>query len=123
MATKRDGRGQDTPDQEGRVFIQLDAKDEGGSVTVTPRDQDRFILLVEEAIEACKEAAKDKQAKRRFMLLLNRLQRWLLTRLDVADAYLTDRDGGLFFVVVRKVATYDDGFEDELSELDREIAT
>ncbi|MEQ1891017.1 MAG: hypothetical protein ABL998_00605 [Planctomycetota bacterium] len=106
---------------EGRV-IQLDASRRGGVVTVTPEDENRFNLRVEEAIAACQKWVDDRQARRRFDLLLTRLQDWVLQRGDLRDAYLTMRDGGFVFLTVRKEATYDAKFEDELTTLDVELA-
>ncbi len=102
-------------------IIQLDARD-GGTVTVTPTDEDRFNLRVSEAISACKKWVADAQEKQRFSMLLKRLQAWVLERSDLRDAFLTLRETGLLFLAVKKTARYDDALEDALSALDVELA-
>lgn len=102
--------------------IQLDARHEHGIVTITPRDEDRFNLRVPEVIRACQQAASDQRTRQRFDFLLKRLGTWVLGRSDVREAFVTIRDGGLCFLVVRKVAAYDADFEDALSEFDIDLA-
>ena len=56
-------------------------------------------------------------------MLLQGLAEWIHTRVDMlSDAYLTVRDAGLLFVVVRKIRRYDSDFEDKLTDLDVEVA-
>ena len=52
-----------------------------------------------------------------------RLCRWSQDRAaDVESAYITVRDGGLLFLVVRRETEYERDFEDALTDLDTEIA-
>lgn len=54
--------------------------------------------------------------------MLKRLASWVLGRDDIRDAFLTSRDGGLCFIAVHSTPTYDQEFEDALSDLDVELA-
>lgn len=103
-----------------RIII-LDTKNEDGMVTVVPEDEDRFSLKVGDAVAACQKAEEDQQARARFKLLLKRLAEWILTRDDVASAFITLRDRGLAFVVVHETPEYDRGFEDALAALQLEL--
>ena len=94
----------------------------GGNVIVTPRDQDRFVIKVQRAIELLQQASQAEKFQRQFNLLLRVLAEWLRGRTDIERAYLTHRDGALAFVVVRKSVQYDDDFEDQISAVDFLIA-
>lgn len=55
-------------------------------------------------------------------ILQKELANWLNGREDLSQAYLTMRDGGFFFLVVKKDAEYSESLEDDLSELDIRLA-
>ncbi len=55
-------------------------------------------------------------------MLLRVLGNWLSTRDDILMAFITLRDGGLAFVVIRSESRYDAAFEDDLSDLDIEVS-
>jgi hypothetical protein len=94
-----------------------------GNIVVTPQDQDRFVIRVGRAIAILQQAAEAEKFRAQFNLLLRMLAEWLKEHQDeIAKAYLTDRDGALAFVVVRKSCEYDDDFEDVISALDFQIA-
>ena len=95
---------------------------EGGEVLVTPEDEDRFCIKVQRAIDILQMAHQAEAFTRQFNLLLRMLALWLQDRSAVRQAFLTQRDGALAFVVIREAVEYDDEFEDELSDLDYEIA-
>ena len=100
-------------------YIQLDYKKDG-SVVVTPKDQDRFVISVQEAVTACKDITQVRQFGK---YLLSMLTKWLQdNRAKARKAFLTVRDGGLLFLVIRKEAKYDAQFTDALTELDVAIA-
>lgn len=102
---------------------QLRYEDRDGIVVVTSDDEDRFAITVKEAIHACRVYQREEIFAHQFNILLKRLAIWLRTRQDeVADAFVTVRDNGLLFLVVRKSPHYDAGFEDDLTELDLEVA-
>jgi len=102
--------------------VHLDIRGKGKSVVVTPDDQDRFMLKVEKAIGACQLLMTIEAGMQRFSLLLKRLGEWVSKRTDSESAWLSLRDGQMLFLVVRKSASYDPRFEDELSSLELEIA-
>lgn len=102
--------------------IQLDWTVQDGMVVVTPRDEDRFSIRLNDAIEILRKADKEKPFRGQLKLLMKQLAEWLRDRDDVRTAYLTIRDGAFAFVVIRTSVAYDEAFEDELSELDFRIA-
>ena len=102
--------------------LQLDWSDDHGQITVTPRDEDRFTIKMRRAIEVLQRAAKEDLFQKQFKVLLGILGQWALNRPDVKGSYITLRDGRLAFVVVRTESTYNEQFEDDLSELDISIA-
>ena len=93
-------------------------------VVVTPADQDRFVASVQDAAQACQAGSDvlvfNEQFKTR---LLPRLAVWLTEhKAKVYRAFVSVREGGLLFLVVRRRARYDAEFTDALSALDAEIA-
>jgi len=93
-----------------------------GNVTVTPEDEDRFTIKVGRAIEALNLAKQQDSFHSQLSLLLRVLADWISEHDGIQNAHLTMRDGALSFVVVRSCGGYDEAFEDELSELDIQIA-
>jgi len=94
------------------------------TVLVEDADQDRFCMTVEEAIEACKAYDSGKRAlvRKQFNLLLDYLGAWSYQRKNkLCKVFLTIRDAGLLFLVVTRRKTYDEDFEDELTQLDLEV--
>jgi len=87
--------------------------------------QDRFCMAIDEAIEACKVHNKRKHTLcgEQFRSLLDLLGRWCSQRRKkIARALLTVRDAGLLLLIVTRRKTYDPQFEDELTQLDLQIA-
>jgi len=86
-------------------------------------DRDKFIKTVDEAIAACRAYEYKGKFKGQFNKLISQLRNWAISRQDkVEKAFLTVRDSGLLFLVVRKSIPYDDDFENELIHLDAEVA-
>ena len=104
------------------VVVQLDWNDQSGRVTVTPKDQDRYTLKVQQAIELLNLGHQHQLFQSAFQVLVNRLGEWLSQQSGIREAFLTLRDGGFLFVVVRKDSRLDDDFEDSLTDLDVAIA-
>jgi hypothetical protein len=104
------------------AVLQLDWAMKNGVITVTPRDQDRFIIKVDRAIEILQQAAQAEKFKLQFNLLLRVLGEWINSRSDIDRAYITQHDGALAFIVVKTSREYDDDCEDNLSDLDYKIA-
>jgi hypothetical protein len=96
----------------------------GAQVVITPRDEDRFVLSIRDAAEACARGRDMVRFEQRLrQVVLPRLAQWLRKHDDeISAAYLTVRDGGMLFVVVRKAARYDADFADALTDLDTEMA-
>lgn len=102
---------------------QLRYQDREGVVVVTPDDEDRFAITVGAAIQACHAFEQQKVFEHQFTIVLKRLAKWVQeTQAEIAGAYVTVRDNGLLFLVVRKSPQYDACFEDKLTELDLEVA-
>ncbi len=106
-------------------YIRLKWQEKDRRVVVEGGDEDRFSMTVEEAIEACKVYDKGKKAlfRKQFNMLLGFLGQWCYNRTDkIQKAIFTIRDAGLLFLVVTRIKTCDETFEDELTQLDIKIA-
>ena len=105
-----------------RSTIQLSFGDES-QIVVTPEDQDRFAISVNDAIDACRAHAKEREFQTQHSLLMTLLKEWLNGKLSRVDrAFLTARDGGLLFLVVQKEQQLDEDLQDALTDLDIRIA-
>ena len=103
--------------------VELDWYSEDETVRVIPRDQQRFEVQKDSAIEFLRVAHRSAQFEKQLALLLGNLATWIRDhRADVRDAYLTLQDGALAFIVVRQAPRYDATFEDALTDLDFTIA-
>jgi hypothetical protein len=106
-------------------YIRLKWSEKERRIIVEDKDEDRFSLSVEEAIEACKVYERNKQTlfRKQFRTLLDFLGKWAYERRKkLANVFLTIRDAGLLFLVVTKSKIHDEVFEDELTQLDLDIA-
>ena len=80
-------------------------------------------MATADAARACGAYEQQQRFPAQFQELMARLCRWSQEHsADVGSAYITVRDGGLLFLVVRREAEYDRDFEDALTDLDAEIA-
>lgn len=112
-----------TPAMQPRSVSYLKYEDRDGSVVVTPDDEDRFMITVEAAIRACQAYHQQAVFRMQFKQTLQKVAEWLRAHEShVGQAYVTVRDAGLLFLVVRKQPQYDSGFEDDLTDLDLQIA-
>lgn len=104
-------------------IIQLDCSKKG-KVVVTPQEQDRFVLTVQQATAACLGIMPILQYREQFVEgLMPKLIGWLEDhRKQIHKAFLTIRDGGLMLLVVRNKAEFDREFTDELTTFDMEVA-
>jgi hypothetical protein len=105
--------------------VELDwyAVGDGDVVGVTPRNQARFEVQMDRAIEILQLAKESERFSKQFRLLLQKLAAWIQPRINqIATAFLTLQDSSLAFVVVRREAAYDEAFQDDLADLDIEIA-
>ena len=96
----------------------------GQQVVVTPADEDRFVVNVQAAVDACQAYHQSVKFQRQFKeTLLPRLALWLDEhRESVERGYVTVREDGLFFVIVQLHAAHDRGIEDDVAALEIEIA-
>lgn len=93
-------------------------------VVVTPKDNDRFVGSVKEIATACHVGRKhltfSKQVKGP---LVSKLAEWLAEHSEgVHAAFMSVREGRLFFLVIQSGAVYDREFTDSLTGLDLDIA-
>ncbi len=103
--------------------IQLQWKNKRHPVVVTPADEDRFCITVDEAIHACKAASSSAKFTGQFKVLLDYLADWLRQNKKIVQcAYLTVRDAGLMFLPVKKEVPYNRAFENSLTDLDLAVA-
>jgi hypothetical protein len=111
------------PPARTRAVIELHCQDRDGVVRVVPDDQDQMLLSVRDAIEACRAFDDQLRFGRQFDQLLQRLGEWVRERqASVRSAYLTARDFGLLFLLVRRGGQYDEALEESLTDLDLEVA-
>jgi len=102
--------------------VQLDWSIEEGMVTITPRNEDRFSIQMRRAVEILQQSERRDKVQSQFHLLFKELGRWVNDQGGIHSAIVTQRDGSIAFVVVRSKKSYDEDFEDSLSELDFRIA-
>ena len=104
--------------------VELDWYASDEKVRVTPRNQQRFDISKDRAIEILQVAEERRERfEKQFSLLLTTLAEWVHKRAEkVETPYLTIQDASFLFVVVQKTAELDLAFEDELSALDFQIA-
>lgn len=103
--------------------IQLHHKDRDSQVLIETDQQDRFVLTVSAAIEACQAYGKVNEFNQQFRDLSTRLSQWITEHeKDISEAYLTVRDAALLFLVVQRQEAFNQDLADSLTELDIAIA-
>lgn len=113
----------DVPMPVAENVIELHCQNSGGHVRVVPPDRDLMTLPVELAIEACRAFKHQIEFNDQFSMLLDHLAKWMAQHRDrVSQAYLTTRDAGLLFLVIQSSSHYDSDLEDELTNLDLDVA-
>lgn len=107
-----------------RKDIRRLAYDDDGVVLIDGEDGDRYVLYVTEVLERCKYAERRECLARQLNKLLKSvLSGWLADHAAVVrDAFLTFRDGGLLFIVVRNRVRHDFETTRSLADLDLAIA-
>ena len=112
------------PTVQERSIILLD-ESRPGKVCIVSRDEDRFVITVEEAVRSCKASDKSIQFCRQFeKLALEVLPKWTGEHKDfVASVNLTVRPAGLLLVVMQNQVEMNPELGEALSELDIEIAS
>jgi len=103
--------------------VRLTFTDGDKCVVVTPKDNDRFVITVEAAIQACEAQQRPVRFRNQMEALLARLGQWLLEhRAEVKTGIVTVRNTDLLFIAVQRNSHYDRDLEDSLTDLDMEIA-
>ena len=106
-----------------RNVVELDWYADNDTVTVTPRDQKRFDIQKDLAIEVLQAEGQAGLFGKQLGLLLERLAFWISNNLSsIGDAFLTVQDGSFSFVVIQKVPECDDDLQDSLASLNFAIA-
>jgi hypothetical protein len=92
-------------------------------VCVETADEDRFLMTVESVVRACKAHGHIAEVGKQLRRLLRKLKDWLDAHPeDIREAYLTVRDSGLLFLVVREMKAFNDALEEALTDLDIDVA-
>jgi hypothetical protein len=105
--------------------VELDwyAVGDGDVVGVTPRNQTRFEIQMDRAIQILQLANEAERFNKQFKLLLQKIAAWIKPRsAKIEAAYMTLQDGTLAFIIVRHESRYDEVLQDDLADLDVEIA-
>lgn len=99
--------------------IELDWYDGEELVRVTPRNQERFQVQKDRAIEILQLVKDADRFDNQFALLLKTLAQWIRQHEEKIDrAIVTLQDATLAFIVVQRAAKYDEAIVDALAELD-----
>ena len=103
--------------------VEIDWFDDNDRIVVTPRNQLRFSIQKDRAIDALRLAKDAERFELQFDLLLGKLGRWVKERASkIHKAIVTLQDNSLVLVVVQVNERYDEEIQDDLAELDFAIA-
>lgn len=105
-------------------IIQLRYSDDSQRVVIEKDGaNDRFVITVAAAIDACHASGQKEEFYRQFRDMQVRLTEWLKVHADLIDeAYLTVRDAAILFLAVQKSPAFNQALEDSLTDLDIAIA-
>lgn len=96
---------------------------EHDDVQVIRLDGDRFVTTAQEAINFLSLAGRAVEFQRQLKELLDRLYDWVEERKErIASAYIAFGRDGLTLVIVQRAVAFDFTFEDQLTDLDLEVA-
>ena len=96
---------------------------DSGQVVVNQLDGDRFVLSVQEVVNACGAFSRQRDLSKQAQLLFEKLGEWSRARsTSIRSSHLTFRDSGLLFVVVQAGRAFDRKLCDDLVDLDLVIA-
>jgi len=103
--------------------VEIDWYADSDKIVVTPRNQKRFTIQKDRAIEALRVVKDSEGFGLQFGLLLEKIARWVKEReSSIRTAIITLQDNSLVFVVVQSNVPYDEELQDDLAELDFAIA-
>jgi hypothetical protein len=93
-------------------------------VVVTDKDgKDRWVTTVKEAAQACRSALAEQEWKQQFEAFLGRIHQWAGEHGDmVSAAFVGVSSEGLTGVIITKGPEYRHEFDDEVTDLDIELA-
>jgi hypothetical protein len=104
-------------------IVEIDWFDNNDAIVVTPRNQKRFTIQKDRAIEALRLVKDAERFTPQFDLLLEKLALWVKERAnDIRAAIVTLQDNSLVFVVMQSSIPYDEQLQDALADLDFVIA-
>jgi hypothetical protein len=94
-----------------------------GQVVIHAGD-DLFLLTVQEAVNACGAWHEMAEFQSQMKELMEYLSKWISARMNsIRDAYFSVKTGGgLLFMVVTKTKKFDAELENELTDLDIQVA-
>ena len=96
---------------------------EHDDVQVIRLDGDRFVTTAQEAIDFLSLAGRAVEFQRQLRELLDRLYQWVDERKQlIGSAYIVFGGEGVTLVIVQRAVTFDFAFEEELTDLDIEVA-
>lgn len=91
-------------------------------VVVEPADEDRFVVTVREAAQACKQAQDNKEWESQFNNFLVYLENWSESHSDtIKTVYVNVADGALNILICTGDELYNVDFDDTITELDLEL--
>lgn len=101
------------------IQLRFDGK---GEVVVTPQDQDRFVMTVQVAVNACRAHNDQVVWREQFLHFAAAIHDWCKSRASkLRAAYLSVRGSGLAVFILTKEPTFDFEFNREVSALDLEL--
>ena len=96
---------------------------DSGQVLINQLNGDRFVLSIQEVINASGAFSRQRDLSKQFDILFQKLGEWSSLRRDaIRSSHLTIRDSGFLFVVVQKGTAFDEPLSNDLTDLDLEIA-
>src|SRR5205807_7382937 len=99
-------------------FIRLRHQDKNMQVQIETEEEDRFVITVGAAIQACKAFGHHEEFTRQFRKLQTKVSTWVKDHeQEIMDAYLTVRDSAILFLVVQKSAAFNEALENSLTEM------
>lgn len=112
----------DTGHEQSLKPLRLDFESKQQVLVVTD-NEDRFLTTSKEAALACKQQDLSKEWKVQFEQFLGYINEWAKEREDrVSEVYLAVGSEGLTVFVVTKGTDYQFDFDDEITELDINVA-
>ncbi len=88
-------------------------------VVVVPEDEDRFVVTMREAAQACKQAQDDKEWKDAFDSFLIYLENWAEDHANqIESVFVNVADGALNILICTAAESYNVDLDDLITDLD-----